>query len=439
MNFKKCGSKLSVVFLVVILIASTMSFSFGEDDVLKRPTIKGESGIVYCENNGDVLYSKNMDKRIEPYSITKILTAFLAVTNLNLEQTITIDKEIADVGEATMYLEVGEKIKVKDLLYGTLLRSANDAAYALGIAVSGDMESFVKKMNQTVENLGLENTHFTNPHGLKAKKHYTSAYDMMVIASEVFENETIQKITSTYEYKIPKTNKSKERVIYNKTHKFKYEGVSNCKTGTWDADNSTMVCRFNKDGLTLYSVLMGEPFNDRFTDMTKILDYSRSKIGSVIVEPKGKSMGTTTVKHGAVRTVEGYLKEQAECYIPKEASKSLLSEKIVYDEVKAPVKKDQIIGRLDIYLADDIVNQVAIRAKNEVKKGWFTSYIGISNRVAIIIFRVIAVVLILFISLLIVRANNLKKRKARRLAKIKQLAKEQEEREREKRERDWYF
>ena len=426
------------IFISIFILSTTLS-AFGVAKVLPRPVISAKGAIVYCENNGDILYSKNKNTRIDPLSTTKLLTALIAVQNLDLDKEITIDKKTAEVGESTIYLAKGEKIKVKDLLYATLLRSANDAAYALGIAVSGSMKEFSKLMNTTAKSLGATNSNFVNPHGLKEEKHFSTPYDMMQIGRAAFSNETIKNIVSTYEYTIPKTNKSDKRTIYNYSHKFKYEGVFGGKTGTWDDQNCGIVVGYDNAGLKLCAVVLGDTTLERSNDMKKILDYSLSKIKGVPVIDKGKVMGTAKVKKGAVKTVEGYTVDEGIAYLPKEASKSLINTKIKFDNLKAPIKAGDKIGVVEIYLAEDLVNTVDLAAKQSVEKGWFTSYIGLSNKSALVVFLIFGFLLITMTVVLCLRIHNIKVRRKLREKRIMELAIERERKEAEYRMRDWRF
>ena len=131
----------------------------------KKPDITAGGAVTYCQNTGEVIYSKNMHTKYAPYSTTKMMTALLAVQNLPLDQEVTISERAVQEGEATMNLQAGEVVTVKDLIYGTLILSGNDAAWALAEAVSGDIETFVDLMNKTADNIGCEDTHFSNPIG----------------------------------------------------------------------------------------------------------------------------------------------------------------------------------------------------------------------------------------------------------------------------------
>lgn len=132
----------------------------------RKPTVYAGGAVVYCENTGETIFSQNAKRQYDPYSITKLMTALLAVQHLPLDKTVTVSEKAAAQGESTMDLVKGEKVTVEQLLYGALLLSGNDAAYALGEAVSGNMTDFVRLMNKTARNIGCRSTHFENATGI---------------------------------------------------------------------------------------------------------------------------------------------------------------------------------------------------------------------------------------------------------------------------------
>ncbi|MEE0516118.1 MAG: serine hydrolase, partial [Emergencia sp.] len=246
----------------------------------KRPSVTARGAVVYCRNTGEIVYSKNRDVKYSPYSITKLMTVLLAVQNLPLDKEITVSAEAAAQKEASMNLKEGEILTVRDLIYGAMLPSGNDAAYALAEAVSGSKEAFVKLMNKTAENIGCENTQFKNPHGMKEKGHYTTAYDMMLITKAALSDDTVRKAAGAVSYTVKKTNKSKARKL--KTHisflEDKNSGVYAGKTGYWDDTSCSIALGYRKDGLQLFVVLLADTAEERSRDVDKLLSYASSKV-----------------------------------------------------------------------------------------------------------------------------------------------------------------
>lgn len=432
--------KVLAVVLTLVMLFASVSPSFAAS--VKKPDITAGSAVVYCQNTGEIIYSKNKNKVLYPYSVTKMMTVLLAVQNLPLDQEVTISERAAQEGEATMNLKAGEVVTVKDLIYGTLVLSGNDAAWALGEAVSGNMTKFVKLMNKTAKNIGCENTHFVNSNGMHDKKHYTTANDMLLITKLALSNETIRKAAGTKTYKMDATNKSEKRVM--KTHvpfiTDEKSGFYAGKTGYWSDDDCSIVLGYEKNGLQLYVVVLNDTKDEREKDVEKITEYAIKKIEGVKVVGKGKEQGKVRIKHGAKTRLETYAAEIGYAYLPKEASESLISTKIVmFNDVEAPVKSGQVVGTLEIYVAEDKVNEVDLIVKEDVETGWFPSYLGISNLATIVIGVALVILLILRMWIASVRAKAKRKKKLERQRKIREMAAAELEEERNRKERDWRF
>jgi len=431
----------TITLLTAIMLIVSMTVPSWAASSATRPQVTAKGAVVYCENTGEVVYSHYMNRRLDPLSVTKLMTVMLAVQYLPLDREVTVSADAAAQGESTMGLVAGEKLTVRDLIYGALLPSGNDAAYALGEAVSGDMKSFLKLMNDTAENIGCENTHFANPNGLKVKNHYSTAYDIMQIARVAFSNSVVAKVAGTREYTVPATNKSGKRVL--KSHVSFIEnqstGIYAGKTGYWDDGNASIALGYEKDGLRMIIVVLGDQSAERTTDVKAMLKYATSKVTGIKVIDEGKAAGKVRVKHGAKTRIEAYAGETGYAYLPKEASKSLISTKTEMNEVTAPVRKGDIVGKYEIYVAGDLVNEVDLVAQNDVQVGWFTSYLGISNMAAVILLLILLVVLCLMIFIIIARARYKRKKKLERQRRIKEMARRQLEKEQDQEKRGWTF
>ena len=416
-----------------------------EKDPSAEPEITAEAAILYCENTGEIIYSKNEDERMKPYSITKLLTALLAVRNLSMDQTVTVSAAAAGQGGSSMELKEGEQVTVKELLYGTLVVSGNDAAYALAEAVSGSAADFVKLMNKTAANIGCKNTHFSNPSGLSndIEKHYTTAEDFLQIAKLAFSDDTVREIAGTSEYTVPATNKSEERKLEEHTELLPESGKNGivaAKTGYWDDDNCTIAACYDKDGLRLIEVVLGDKAEDRAEDVLALTKYAENTIQGVTVVKNGEAGGNVRVRHGAVTKIEAYAAEDGIAYLPAGASESLITtEAVMRDDVEAPVEKGDVVGVYRIYVADEMVNEVDLIAGQDVKTGWLPSYLGISNRTAAIAGGVLAALLILFMWIKIHNARVRRARKRMHKKQVYEMAMEELRREQEKKERGWRY
>lgn len=255
----------------------------------KKPSISAESAVVMDVQSGTILYEKNMDKKQYPASITKVMTALLAIENSSLSETVTYSREAVtnlEINASNMNIKPGEKISMKDSLYGILLRSANEACNGVSEHIAGSTKAYVKMMNQRAKQLGCTGTHFANTNGLWMKNHYTTAHDMALISREAYKNPIFAEITGTKRYNIPKTNKSKERYLYNHHGmlyastfaQYVYEYCVGGKTGYTSKCRYTLVTYAKKNGMTLVSVIMKAPNSpwtepNEYTDTTKILNY----------------------------------------------------------------------------------------------------------------------------------------------------------------------
>lgn len=248
------------------------------------PQIAGESAIVMEASTGTVLYEKNCHEELYPASITKIMTALLAVENSSLDEQVTFSADSVYKTEGSgIWRDVDEVMTMEQCMYALMLESANECAYAIAEHVGGDYDTFIQMMNDKAQELGCQNTHFSTPHGLPDETHYTSAYDMALISREALKNETFRLIASTKRYTIPPTNKHEEETYLSNHHKmlnayqgdnkYLYEGCIGGKTGYTSAANSTLVTFAERDGMTLICVVMNEKTPNHYLDTTNLLNY----------------------------------------------------------------------------------------------------------------------------------------------------------------------
>ncbi len=451
---KRILNKLLCAFLLFTIMGAnipTVAFA------ATKPEVTGSSAMVYCATTEELLWEKNADEKHNPASITKLMTCLIAAEELGLSTRITVDAEATKVDKARSAVYAGEEISVEDLIYQALLTSANDAAKALGIAVSGTQKEFAGLMNARAKQIGCTNTHFANASGVKAAGYECSstARDVVLIAREAFKNEDIRRIAGSAKYTLPATNKNAERELETtnlfleggKTETFngvlkvkKYDGVFAGKTGTTPDYRTTMVVGCDIDGFEIYAVIMDSTLDDRYSDIRALLNYAKRSLSKYTAFDKGKGFGEAGLKGGATNKVEALAKEAGYINLPEGASASLVTTKTVYeDALRAPIKKGDTVGRVEIYLADDYVRSIELGAAEDVKEGWFLSGLGITNLQTVLILVIIALILALCISIMILRALNRKKRREARQAKLRRIALQQLERERDVKQRNWPY
>ena len=269
--------------------------SSGSKDVVwpsgpKPGSLSSDSAIVMEVSTGLILYKKNIHKQHYPASITKIMTSMLVLENSSLSDIVTFSSDAVygiEPGSSTVYSDVGEKMSMEQCLYAIMLESANEVCLAVGEHIAGDSDSFVDMMNDKVKEIGLKNTNFNNPNGLPDTKHYTTAYDMAVIAREAIKNSTFRKITGTKSYICAKTNTHKKPRPWLNHHQmvngynypqYEYKYCIGGKTGYTHVSQNTLVTYAEKNGMQLLAVIMrangpkqGTP--NEYTDTTSLLNF----------------------------------------------------------------------------------------------------------------------------------------------------------------------
>ena len=251
--------------MVLIMILCLASFLSPVNPVsaqeLEKIQTGAKSAIMIEQSTGRILYEKDAHTKRRIASITKIMTAILAIESGKMDKTVTVTDSILKAEGSAIYLQVGEKIKLSDLVYGLMLRSGNDAAIAIAEYVGGSVEGFASLMNEKAEWIGMENSHFTNPHGLDdSDNHYSTAYDMALLTKYAMGNKTYQKISGTKIHRAPNPNEVWDRVWKNKnrllTEKYKY--CTGGKTGFTKKARRTLVTTASKDGLDLITVTIDD-------------------------------------------------------------------------------------------------------------------------------------------------------------------------------------
>lgn len=270
---------LSNIFPNVLGVSEHWYPSITPIEEVNPPRLSAVSALAYDLSGNQTLYSHNELKKVPIASLTKIMTAILAIENDNLTSTYEISKDAASVGENAMGLEAGEKISLKELLYGMMLPSGNDAAEAIAEGSKFGRDGFVYQMNKKAEDLGLNNTRFTNPSGLEGDgEQYSTVIDLLILSRYAMKNPQFAKIVGTYEHEIPETKDHKNYILKNDTNLLtSYPGVRGIKTGfTWEA-GMCLVTYYEKDGVTIIAVILNS--QDRRGEMKTLLDYSIRKLG----------------------------------------------------------------------------------------------------------------------------------------------------------------
>ena len=442
-----------VCFLIIVTMlfpATVIGFAAEEG-----PNIVADSAIIYCADTDEVVWEKNPHNKMEPASITKLLTCLIAVEKLDLDKEVTITEDIEIIEPTEMGVYAGEVVSIRELIYGALLPSGNDAAVALAVAVSGSEAEFSKLMNERAKEIGCKNSNFVTASGLEDANHYSCASDLVLITQEALSNDFIREVCGTAKHTVPATNMSAPRklensnvFLYGKTFDIggveikvdKYKGVIGGKTGSLALDYATLSTVLEYDGMEVYCVILGSTLYDRFSDMKEAMDFAKKCISKYVVFEKGNEFDKVKLKGGAINKVMAVAAQEGFVNLPEGASETLVSTKCVYtDDLYAPITKGQKIGVAELYIADDLVSKVDLVAKEDIEEGWFLSPLGVSNFQTILIGVVLAVLLGCALTILIIRVNNKRKIAQLRKRKLEEEARKQLEREEDLRRRNWHF
>lgn len=273
--------KYSAVFLIAMIM---MTLLIPKHEVYAKPGVSAHNAVLMEMESGRVLYDKNAHQQRNIASITKILTAIVAIESGKLEEMAVASKKAVYTEGSSIYLEQGEKMKLKDLVYGLMLRSGNDSAIAIAEHVGGSEEGFVHLMNETAEWIGMTNSSFSNPHGLDGEGHYSTAYDMALLMRYAMQNDQFREVAKTVTYKAETRkyawrNKNKLLTRY-------YDYCIGGKTGFTSKARRTLVNAAAKDGMELIVVTLNAP--DDWNDHQNLFNWGFKNFNMTKVEEKGE-------------------------------------------------------------------------------------------------------------------------------------------------------
>ena len=359
--------KLMFLILIIVIISVPMT-SFGIVDITSKSALLMDYG------SGEIIFAVNENDKLPPASVTKVMTLLLtmeAIDNgrISLDDKFVISEYAASMGGTQVYLEQGETQTVEDLIKAVSIRSANDAAVALGEGISGSNEAFIKLMNERAKELGMQNTHFSNASGLPMENHYTTAYDIGLMSRELIKHKNIVKYLTTYMEDIYVGRKKDEIQTLVNTNKLvkDYEGTTGIKTGSIDAAGYCLSASAKRDDLHLIAVILGGKSSAlRFEEAKKLLDYGFANYDSIEIGKKGDVVGTFPIEKSDKNYIDLVLNRDVYSLISKE-NKGKVEKKIVYNEgIKSPLLEGQVIGELIVLIDGNEVDKIDLVAKNDV-------------------------------------------------------------------------
>lgn len=328
---------------------------------IKADALSAKSAIVLNGDTKEVIFEENSTAQLPMASTTKIMTALLLCENGNLDKEITVTAEMLRVEGSSMGLLAGDKVTLRDLLYGMMLASGNDAANVTAYVLGGTVDGFVKKMNQKAEELGLLNTHFDTPSGLDGETHYTTAYDLGLLACYAMQNEEFYKAASSESATLCYGNPPYKRTLTNHNKLLKtFDGAVGVKTGFTKKSGRCLVSAAKRDGKFVIAVTLCDP-ND-WQDHKNLLNYGLDSLKVTEVTPEKESYPLTVI--GGEQNMDIKIKPQSFSYLKgDDISLSLNLPQFVY----APIKKGEKVGTAVYKKGDEIIKEVEIVSEIDIK------------------------------------------------------------------------
>lgn len=357
-------NKASVGIISILFLISLLSFRVMAENKTVI-SLSAHSAILIEGESGTTIFEKNADERLPMASTTKIMTAIVALENTDLDKVVSIADEAVGVEGSSIYLKSGDSMTMRDLLYSLMLASANDAATAIAYEISCGVDEFAVLMNEKAEQLGLVNTHFTNPHGLSDAEHYTTARELSVIASYAMKNSTFRDIVSTKRYTITPNSEDGSRVIVNHNKLLmSYDGVCGVKTGYTTDSGRCLVSSAERDGVFLIAVTLDA--SDDWDDHKAMLDmgfeaYERVQLAEV---------GEFSVEIPCIGGNRSYVKcsntDSLSMTLPRGVS---VASRIEADRYfPAPVRKGDAIATAVFYVDGEEIARLPLFAEYSVKQ-----------------------------------------------------------------------
>lgn len=358
--------------MFVVLIPS---FCYAEGEL----AVNAKSAILVDVNTGTIIFEKNMNEKVAVASLTKMMSQLLILENiekgtLKWDEVIKVSSNAAGYGGTQIYLQPGEEMTVRDLMKGISMASANDATVALAERIAGTEDAFVKMMMDKAKQLGLKNTNFVNPTGLDEENHYSTAYDLSMIARELMKHEQIFEFSSLYEDYLRVDTPNKFWLVNtNKLVRF-YEGADGLKTGFTDDAKYCMAVTAKRNDMRLLAIILGENVSKvRNQETMELLDYGFNLYQVDILKKKGEVVDKIKIERGNVSEVDVVTKEEISILRKKNEESKQYTEKIELLELSLPIQKGDVVGKLKILDGSKLVGEYNLIVNKDVKKKNFCS------------------------------------------------------------------
>lgn len=386
------------IVIILLFILSLPSICLADE-----PAISSPSAILVEASSGKILYDKNAYDKMYPASTTKVMTAILTLENCNLEEKATVSHHaIFSIpnGYVNANLKEGEEISVKDLMYALMVKSANDAAIVLAEHIGGSVEGFANMMNEKAKEIGCQNTHFVNPNGIHNENHYSTAYDLYLMANYGMKNETFRNYVSTTSYTLPATNQypMPDRIcvttndMIRPASKYYNENVIGIKTGYTSEAKNCLISAAQKNNIELICVVLqagtnGQGLSERYLDTNALFDYGFEDFSFSNIVEQNSIIQTIDIENGNkdTKNVDLIAKETLSAYLNIHTNLENLSPKITLQEnLEAPIPAGTSLGTVT-YTIDDISYSTELLASHTVEKKFNTDILILIGAIFLLI------------------------------------------------------
>ncbi len=430
---KRISLLLVLIFLFTCIVAPTKASAYE----ISGFELAAETAMLYNLDTDSVIYSKNADEVRYPASLTKIMTAVVVLDNCeDLDKKVTVDSDdltpLLGTGLTVAELKDGEALTIRQLLYLLLVRSAADASLVLAKEIGGSTDGFVAMMNEKAKELGLNNTAYTNPHGMHDDKHYTTAQDMLILAKYAINLPNFMDISNNARYTLPATNKTGERILattnmlIDSSTVYYYKYAKSIKTGYTSQAGRCVISTASYNGYNYLCIIMGvenDPYNRReFKDSSNLYRWAFTNFKYCTLVTKDQILGEMPLELAAEQDfIQLYPEDDFSAIIPIDSDESSILTPVVQisDSVDAPVKAGEVMGYATIIHSGKEIGRVNVVARESVKrstvefvKRCFTDLI--SSLWFLVLLAIIAILLIIVI-ILKIEHNKRKRRQGKQL------------------------
>jgi D-alanyl-D-alanine carboxypeptidase (penicillin-binding protein 5/6) len=341
--------------------------------VPSAPAISGTSHLLIDYDSGKVLAQKAPDSRVEPASLTKIMTGYVVINelkngNMSMDEMVTISEKAWKMPGSKMFIEVGKQVSVRDLIKGMVIQSGNDASVALAEHIAGSEAVFAQLMNKYAERMGMSNTHFVNATGLPHPEHYTTAHDLAILTKAL-----ITEFPEEYQWYSEKKFTFNGITQYNRNKMLWQDpSVDGLKTGHTESAGYCLISSAKRDGMRLISVVLGtDSMEKRIQETQKLLNYGFRFFETHALYKAGQRLNDVKVWEGSKDILGIGLENDLFITIPRGQYKNLLIESSIQPEIVAPITNQQALGQLHVSLNGEVIAETPLVALSEVEEGSF--------------------------------------------------------------------